>query len=170
MPNYVPSIAVDEVIDALRNFMAPFVTGGLDKLVRGQVNRVPLPDDPCVVLTELLVVDLSMPSLTYRPDDGLATIAGPSRIDVQLDFYGVQSGDICKAVQAAFRTLWAYNQFVENIRPLYTSDAKQMPLVTGEQQYEARWTLTASMQYNPSVTVPQQFADELSATVRQADS
>ena len=43
----------------------------------------------------------------------------------------------------------------------YCSDGMQSPLVTGEQQWEGRWTLTASLQYNPVVTVPQDFADVL---------
>ena len=38
------------------------------------------------------------------------------------------------------------------------------PLVTGEEQYDERWILTASLQYNPIVTIPQQSADALSVS------
>ena len=157
MANYTSSITVDQVIDALKAFLAPFMPGA--QIVRAQVNRVALPSNPCAVLTELLQVDLSVPATDYQPLANTATIYGPSRIDVQIDFYGAQAGEFCKTVKTAFRSHWGFAHFPVNIRPLYTSDGVQSPLLTGEQQYESRWTLTASMQYNPTVTVPQEFAD-----------
>lgn len=161
---YTASISVDQVIDALAAFLAPFVPGG--QIVRAQVNRVALPSNPCCVLTEILQVDLSVPATEYQPPTapapaiGTATIYGPSRIDVQIDFYGAQAGEFCKTAKTAFRSHWGFAHFPANIKPLYTSDGVQSPLTTGEQQYESRWTLTASMQYNPTVTVPQEFADQ----------
>ena len=154
---YTANITVDQVIEALAAFLAPFMPGA--QIVRAQVNRVALPSNPCAVLTELLQVDLSVPATDYQPTDNTATIYGPSRIDVQIDFYGAQAGEFCKTVKTAFRSHWGFAHFPANIKPLYTSDGVQSPLVTGEQQYESRWTLTASMQYNPTVTVPQEFAD-----------
>lgn len=158
MANFIPSIEVDAVIDALRTFILNFMQNG--EVVRAQTNRVPMPTDPCAILKELLQVDIHTPYSDYQPDDNTATIHGPQRIDVQIDFYGQVSGEISKAVKSAFRTEWGCDQFPANIKPLYMSDGIQGPLTTGEQQYESRWTLTASMQYNPIITVPQQFADE----------
>ena len=161
---YTSSITVDQVIDALKAFLEPFTPGA--QIVRGQVNRVALPSNPCAVLTEILQVDLSVPHTDYQPPVdpipavGTATIYGPSRIDVQIDFYGAQAGEFCKTVKTAFRSHWGFEHFPAGIKPLYTSDGMQSPLLTGEQQYESRWTLTASMQYNPIVTVPQEFAEE----------
>ena len=162
---YTSSITVDQVIDALADFLAPFAPGA--QIVRAQVNRVPMPSNPGIVLTEMLQVDLSVPDTDYQPPVdpapaiGTATIKGPTRIDVQIDFYGAQAGEFCKTVKTAFRSHWGFSHFPANIKPLYTSDGVQSPLLTGEQQYESRWTLTASMQYNPTVTVPQDFADVL---------
>ena len=156
---YTSSINVDQVIDALADFLAPFVPGA--QVVRAQVNRVAMPSNPGVVLTEMLQVDLSVPATEYQPDASTATIKGPTRIDVQIDFYGEQASEFCKTVKTAFRSHWGFSHFPANIKPLYTSDGIQAPLVTGEQQYESRWTLTASLQYNPIVTVPQDFADVL---------
>jgi hypothetical protein len=165
MPLYTASITVDQVIDALADFLAPFVSGA--EVVRAQVNRVAMPPNPCVILTELLQSDLSVPATEYQPPVdpapaiGTATIYGPSRIDMQMDFYGAQAGEFCKTVKTAFRSHWGFAHFPAGIKPLYTSDGIQAPLTTGEQQYESRWTLTASLQYNPVVTVPQEFADVL---------
>lgn len=156
---YTSSITVDQVIDALADFLGPFVPGA--QITRAQVNRVAMPSNPGVVLTEMLQVDLSVPAMDYQPDASTATIKGPTRIDVQIDFYGEQASEFCKTVKTAFRSHWGFSHFPANIKPLYTSDGIQAPLVTGEQQYESRWTLTASLQYNPIVTVPQDFADVL---------
>lgn len=134
--------------------------------MRAQVNRVALPSNPCCVLTELTQVDLSVPDTEYQaptlpiPASGTATIEVSTRIDVQIDFYGASAGEFCRTAKTAFRSHWGFNNFPSNIKPLYMSDGIQSPLTTGEQQYESRWTLTASMQYNPIVTVPQQFAEE----------
>jgi len=155
---YTSSITIDAVIDALADFLQPFV--GNAEIIRAQVNRSPMPKNPCVVLTELLQVDLSVPRTEYQPVDNTATIHGPARIDIQIDFYGVQAGEFCKTVKSAFRSEWGFAHFPANIKPLYTSDGLQSPLITGEQQYESRWTLTATLQYNPTVMVPQEFADE----------
>lgn len=169
MTFYTSSITIDQVIDALADFIEPFV--GDSEIVRAQVNRVPMPLGSVVVLTELLQVDLSIPFVDYEPNDDLATVSGPNRIDIQMDFYGESAGEFCKVVKSVFRTDYAFQNFPENIKPLYTNDGMQVPLITGEEQYESRWTLTVSMQYNPIVTVPQQFADEASvALFVEADS
>ena len=161
---YVADITIDQVIEALAKFIQPFVNPA--QVVRAQVNRVPMPSNPCVVLTEMMQVDLSVPATEYQPNDNTATVYGPARIDVQIDFYGAQAGEFCKTVKTAFRSHWGFANFPDNIKPLYTSDGIQSPLLTGEQQYESRWTLTAYMQYNPTVVLPQDFADELSANVQ----
>lgn len=166
MTNYVSSISIDTVIDALKDFITPFMQGG--QVVRAQVNRVAMPLVPCAVLTELLEVDLSVPYEDYQPDDSTTTLHGRTRIDVQIDLYGAQAGELCQSIKTAFRTLWAYDKFPDSVKPLYTSDGVQSPLITGEQQYESRWTITVSMQYNPQATVPQQFADTLTVSTLQA--
>jgi hypothetical protein len=165
---YTATLTVDQVIDALKAFLTPFMQGGT--VARAQVNRVPLPSNPCCILTELRQSDLSAPATRYQPSADTATIYGPSMIVVQADFYGQQSGEFCKVSKTAFRSEWGFNQFVTGIRPLYTSDGMQTPLLTGEEQYESRWTLEFHLQYNPTVVVPQQFADEASvATLDPAD-
>ena len=156
MAQYVPTITVDDVISALGAFLTPFLGGA--QIVRAQGNRVPMPPAPCVVLTELLQVDLETPVITQDPSNTQALAVTPTRIDVQIDFYGDSAGDQCKAVKGAYRTEYATLQFADGIKPLYCSDGVQNPLITGEQQYASRWTLTASLQYNASVALPQQSA------------
>ncbi len=160
---YVPSIAIDAVIDALKAFLQPFV--GSNQIVRGQVNRVSMPLSGFVVLTELLEVDLETPNTTQDGDNGQTIITAPTQINIQMDIYGPQAGDQCKAIKTVFRSIYAPAQFPDGIKPLFCSDGLQSPLISGEEQWESRFTATASLQYNPSVAVPQQSADTLAVEV-----
>lgn len=159
------TITVDQVIDYLADFLQPFSPDS--EIVQAQSNRTAMPADPCIVLTPLLQVQLATPTSAYTDAGtpgltGDRTIAQSVRIDVQMDFYGAAAGDVCRAVGAAFRTDYATSQFPAAVQPLYCGDGLQSPLVTGEQQYESRWTLTASLQYNAAVAVPQEFFDTAS--------
>ena len=164
---YAVSKTVDDVIDALADFLAPFVDGA--EIVRAQQNRVPMPATPCVVLTELFEDDLSVPSVAYDPQAETQAIKGQTKIDVQIDFYAPNAGDFCKAVKGVWRTEYSASVFPDWVKPLYCDKGIQSPLITGEQQWESRWTLTVSLQYNPVVTVPQQYAGELTAGVINVD-
>lgn len=164
---YVASIAIDAVITALGAFIQPFV--GAAQIVRGQGNRVPPPLDSFVKLTEILQVDLETPTITFDgiPHEvpGQVNILGPKRIDIQVDFYGPSSGDQCAAFKGVYRTFYATSQFPDGIAPLYCSDGRQAPLINSEQQYESRWTITASLQYNPTVSITQQSATKLAVNI-----
>lgn len=162
--NYVETITVDQVIDALKAFIQPFLPPNA-QIVRGQINRVPLPSAPCVVLTELFEKGLDVPFATPIAANQTTTLHNSTQIDVQVDFYGEFSGNFAKAFLSAFRSEYGYGKFPDNVKPLYVNDGHKMPLTTGEEQYLSRWTLTASLQYNPTVQVPQQSATALKAKI-----
>jgi hypothetical protein len=172
-PPYFPSITIDAVIEALIGFIAPFVPVGTP-IIRGQQNRVAPPitageADPLafIKLQEIGMSDLETPTMTQSADGSIqiASISTPTQIEVQIDFYGVSSGDYCKAIKAVWRSAYAPAQFPAGIAPLYCTDGHQAPLVTGEEQYEDRWVITGSLQYNPVITVPQQSALTLATNI-----
>lgn len=158
MADYIPSITVDEVIEALGLFLQPFAASA--EIVRGQVNRTPPPSGSHIVLTEILRVPVEQPIVV------ITDITAPTRIDVQIDFYDPGAGDYVAAFAAAYRSQWAYDQFPATIKPAYCTDPMQAPFISGEHQWLTRWTCTASVLYAPLVKVPQQTADELSATIQ----
>jgi hypothetical protein len=160
---YLSSISIDAVIEALGAFLSPFVGGA--EIIRGQENRVAPPAAPYVELTEILQVALETPIDVFNAANDQTDITGPKRIDIQIDFRGPAAGDWCTAVTTIYRSPYAPDQFPDGIRPLYCSDGHQTPLTTGEQQYEGRWTLTASLQYNPTVSIPQDSANILAVNI-----
>jgi len=164
---YIPTLEVDAVCVALAAFLQPFVGEGTP-IIRGYDNRTAPPTDPYVELTEILQVDIETPSDSYDSVNQLLDIAAPKRIDVQVDIVGTAAGSQATGVQAVMRTAYAASQFPPGIAPLYCSDARCNPIITGEQQYDYRWTLTISCQYNPVVSLPQQSATSLSIDVLEA--
>lgn len=104
---------------------------------------------------------------------GTQTLLQPTQLSVQIDVYGPNSSDNSQIITTVFRDEYAVDQFSTygyDVTPLYASDAKQTPFISGEAQYEERWTLTAVMQMNPVVTVPQQFASQLEASLRDVQA
>jgi hypothetical protein len=163
--NYLPSITIDQIIDSLADFLQPFCPSA--QIVRGQENRSAPPASPFVLLTEILQSPLETPTYSNSTDVDVqqADIQGKVRIDIQIDFFGLEAGDFATAVETVYRTPYACAQFPAGIQPLYCSDAHQGPFVTAEEQYEGQWTITASLQYNPALVVPNQSATELSVNI-----
>jgi hypothetical protein len=168
---YIPSILIDDVIDALDAFLQPFCqlpnSGGNAPITRGQVNRVSMPLTGFVELTELNALDLGTPvqCQSSDPDIQQASISDSVSFDVQIDFYGPSAGDWARAVKNVFRSPYAPDQFPAGMAPLYCSEPHRAKLVTGEEQYEYRWVITATLEYNPVVIVPQLSATALKTNI-----
>lgn len=150
MTNFTPSNTIDDVIDAVVAYLNIFKTV---QTVRGNVNRVPMPIDPFIQLTEVLTAALNKPIETYG-NDQTVNISEHTRIDIQADFYGWEISDLAKMVHGAFRTIWSVQQFPAWLSPLYCSNPQKVVIDNAENQYEQRWIMTMSFQYNPDFYAP----------------
>jgi hypothetical protein len=107
---------------------------------------------------------------SYTPTE--KNVERSSQISIQIDCYGPTSGDRATVISTLLRDEYACDQFAASgvdMQPLYASDAKQMPLIDGEQQYEERWTFEAVLQFNPVITTPQQSANALTIDLIEVD-
>lgn len=103
---------------------------------------------------------------------GEKTLLQPTKVTIQLDVHGPASGDNAQIISTLFRDEYAVDQFAASgfdIAPLYVSDPRQIPFVSGEQQVELRWSIDACMQCNPVARLPQQFAGALVVGVISVD-
>lgn len=169
---YVPSITIDDVITDLIAFLQPFVGNTVTPndptpIVRGQVNQVNPPQPAFVKVTEILRRPLDTPVFENSTDKNIqqATVTNTKQFDIQIDFYGSNAGDWSAAFENVWRSPYSPDQFPAGIAPLYCSDAHQAPLITGEEQYENRWVITASLEYNPVVIVSQQSAIQIETNI-----
>lgn len=153
------SIAQSDVMAALRSFILGLISC---EVVQGLGNGVPMPVDPFIAMTPLYFDRISTNLHTYA-DASTGTQSAEQHIAyvVQIDCYGPDSSDWAVIITTMFRDEYAIAAMGVDVTPLYTDDPKQLPIVDGEQNFEQRWCITARMQYNPVVTLPMQFFDQL---------
>lgn len=158
-----PSITETQVFTALRAFVLTIVDC---EVVRLPANRVPAPAGAFVGLSPPSNIPLATNVASYTGTQ--KSVERSSQITMQIDCYGAGSGDRATAISALLRDSYACEQFAASgfdIQPLYAGDAKQLPLVDGEQQYEERWSFEAVLQFNPVITMPQDSATSLTPVV-----
>jgi len=156
----------------VRDFVLSIVPSGTPVL-RAPINRAAMPKDPCVIMTPLFQKRLRTnlhTDIDPFPDPGGSTSTEMgTEAHVQLDFYGPQSNDWCAAAAMLWRDEYGCNMLNPDASPLYTNDARMVPLVTGEEQYFERYSLTAVLQWNPVTVTPQQFVDAVDVVLIDVD-
>ena len=153
------SVTIDiidqDVFKALVVFFNSFLPAGTE-VVQAQDNRVSMPKGGFVAMNNIGMDRLSFNVDSYDPIGQGKSILTPTQIDMQLDFYGPTAQEWCMKTVALFRDEYATEMFPANIQPLYADDPTQIPLIDGEDQYEQRWRLAGSLQYNPILSTSQQ--------------
>lgn len=100
-------------------------------------------------------------------------VTEPTEYTVQIDVHGPNSADNAQAISSLFRDAYATQTFAAlnpNVQPLHADDPRQIPFINGENQIENRWVVTAVMQANFTVDVPQQYADEANVNLIEVES
>lgn len=104
---------------------------------------------------------------------GTEHLLQPTRFVVQIDVHGPAGAETAQVIATLFRDDEAVETFAASgfdVTPLYCEDPRQTPFMNGEQQVEDRWSIDASLQINPVVTVPQQFFDKATVTFVEVDA
>lgn len=166
------SITEDNLFKVLGDFLSSIVS---TQVIRGQVNRVPMPGDDVIVMTPGLALALATPTQTYTDADGVHTsnFKQSKQWTAQIDCYGDSANDAAATIATMLRTIYACDFFKATgleIQPLYAGEPKQLPITTGENQYLERWGLDAVLQYNPVISVTQEFADQLAIGLINVDA
>lgn len=150
-----------EISNALCGFISSILPGVA--VIKGQVNRVPMPKKGFVIVNPLSRTRLAVPedSYTDTEEEQAQHVLTRMQCAFQVDFYGEESADWAQTFANLANDQYAYNAFAGNIKPLYCSDPSQMPLIDGEKQYTERWRVDMELQANPSASVPMTFFDEV---------
>ncbi len=161
----------DAVLTKLRAFLISIVGAGVE-VVQGLGNRVPSPADPYVAMTVIHQQRLATNQDAYAdpaPTTGTRTVSESVRLDVQLDFFGPLAGTWAQIACMLLRDDYGCSALAPECQPLYADDARNVPFVTGEQEYMQRYMVTATLQWNPATVLPQQFADQLRVELVEMD-
>ncbi len=162
------SPTLSDVYASLRAFLLQFIVPVGTEVVQGQDNRVAQPKGSHVVMQAIVQQRLSTNVHAFNAVD-LQTIQNFVQLRMQLDFYGAAAYEWGQAASTLLRDAIACDALAPVCQPLHADDAHLAPLITGEQQYLRRATVEAYIQWNPIVTLPQEYADTLSAILVNID-
>lgn len=148
------------------------VTGlDADHVVQGLPNRASMPLPGFISFQTIFRHRLATNLHTYDetdPSPTTAAILESIELTVQIDCYGPQSTaeaegaqDWANLLSATLRDEYGVTALAPTLAPLYADDATMIPLVDGEDQYEERWMVTAHFEFDPTTTIPQEYADVL---------
>lgn len=167
----VVSITEDDVFVSFEAFVKT-VLGTDVEVVRGHDNRVSQPRYGYVQLTEVTNAMIATNETIYvDPGASVGTrkVQSQSKLMLQVDCYGELAANWSIALTRLFRDPFGCKELAPICEPLYATVARMMPLVNGSMQYERRYMFEAFVQYNPVITVSQEFADSLNLTLLNVD-
>ena len=121
----------------------------------------PLPRD-AIVMQVLFDRNFDTAVVTPVVADNEAIIQNSVEVRLQLDFYGAPAQQRGRTVETLWRTYYACER-LQVCQPLYVQSYNRHPYVNDSNLLEDRWILDLALQYNPQVTVAQDFADTASA-------
>jgi hypothetical protein len=168
-------ITEDTLITQLRAWLLTLLPAGVE-VRRSQQNGVPMPAGAFVAITTIVMPKLATNVSSWAPgasNPGQENNQTSTRWDVQMDFYGSGASQNSVIVANLVRTSSASSYFEGAgglLAPLYAGDPRNNAMINGEQQYEARWTVEASFQFNPTITTSLDFAASLAVQLKEVDT
>lgn len=156
-----PTLA--DVYGAIRAFIIGVI--GNYPVIQGLQNRTAMPAGPFVLMQaigwqrlEWNIDDDTDGGLVVPPAPQITSSLQATRVDVQIDCYGPDSNSWATMLGTLIRDEYACDALAPVCQPLFSDEARMIPLTTAEAQYLERWSLTAAFQYNPVTVTPQSFA------------
>lgn len=151
-----PSITDNAVYQALGGYLSSCFECAV---IRGQVNDTPMPQGNFILMNDVWKKALATNSREYG--EASQDIKTHTEYCIQVDFYGEKSGEMAQTFLMLIQDSHSFYAFPAGIKPLYATDPRQIPLITGEKNYLERWTTEVHLQFNPTVTTPVVMIDEL---------
>ncbi|UCL84499.1 LIC_12616 family protein [Pseudomonas sp. HS-18] len=169
MPSTV-NVTEADLFTALRSFLLA-VLGETFQVFKAQGNQVSMPKGSFVMMTPLFIDGLSTNVVDYDRATGTRHDTRTTQFRVQLDVYGAEASANSNIIATLFRSEYATDLMASGpLQPFYATDPKQNVMTNSEQQYEDRWTFELYMQFNPTITSPQQFAEALQINLAEVDT
>ena len=107
---------------------------------------------------------------------GVETIMQPTQVTMQLDVHSSSiqtASDMAETISTMLRDARAAEFFDDNypgIQTFYADDPKQIPFLNAEDQWESRYVVTAQLEANQALVLPQEFARTLKPTLHEIEA
>ncbi len=155
---------------AIYTALTTFIKGLIDcELVQGLGNNVSTPVNPFIAMTAVAQNRIATNIETY---DGVSVRHVQQSVEyaVQIDCYGPDASDWAMVLSTMLRDPYGCTVLGPDVQPLYAEDPRMLPVIDAEALFEARWMVNAMLQFNPIVTVPQDYADVLNLELVSVDA
>lgn len=173
---FTVSITELDLLIPLQSFLMQVTGLPIDNVLDGQQNLTPMPKSDFIVMTPLSQVGMSTNRVAYDDNgvfgEGKQINGRSTQWTCQIDSYGPSAAQNAAMLGTLFRSDYSCEWFRANgniLSPLYCSEPRQTSMINGEQQYEDRWTVDLIAQYNPTVTTPRDFMDNIKVGLIPAD-
>lgn len=169
------SLTVSPLQSDLYAAVAAFLTSILPAntpVIQGLGNRASMPLPGFVSMTIVLMDRLRTNFDTWNtssPAPIETSINQGVSVTMQIDAYGPNAMDWAAMITSAWRDDYGCQLLGANCAPLYADEARLVPLIDSEAQYEQRYSINAMLQYNPVTAVPMQFANTLKVGLIDVD-
>lgn len=163
----------DDIYTVVKAFIMAQLALDNAHVVKGFNNRVAQPVGPFVLMSNSQKKRLGTNSITWDMVDDDPTsidLTQPQQMTIQLDCYGPAAGEWSDILSTLLRSEIGCDALGPVCQPLYADDPVRIPLTNAESQYEDRWKVTLTLQYNVTVSTDQQFADTLAVTLIEVDA
>lgn len=157
------NISNQDLYRELRLFLLGLFPDAARQIVQSTQNNQPLPEN-AIVMQVLFDSNMDESVTTYNPPNE-AMVQNSVEVRVQLDFYGAMAESRSRIVA----NLWKNYYGTDNMticKPLYVQSRQRRPYINDSNQYEDRFILDLAIQYNPTVTHSQDFAEHAEADIK----
>lgn len=162
------SVKEIDLLISLQAFLMDLTGLPMDNVLDGQQNLTPMPKGDFIIMTPMRHVGLSTNRVQFDDNgvygDGKELTQRSIQWPCQIDCYGENAADNATIIGTMIRSEYACEWFRSQnspLSPLYCTDPHQTTMINGEQQYESRWTMDFTGQFNPTITTPQYFMDTI---------
>ena|SRR5690554_1483459 len=157
------SLDHQELYREIRLFLLGLFPDATMQIIQSTQNNQPLPEN-AIVMQVLFDSNMDESVTTYNPPNE-AMVQNSVEVRVQLDFYGPMAESRSRIVANLWKNYYGTDN-MEVCKPLYVQSRQRHPYINDSNQYEDRFILDLGLQYNPTVTHAQDFAEYASVIIR----
>jgi len=157
------SLDHQELCREIRLFLLGLFPDATMQIIQSTQNNQPLPEN-AIVMQVLFDSNMDESVTTYNPPNE-AMVQNSVEVRVQLDFYGPMAESRSRIVANLWKNYYGTDN-MEICKPLYVQSRQRHPYINDSNQYEDRFILDLGLQYNPTVTHAQDFAEDASVIIR----
>ncbi len=168
------SPVADVMFTQLKALLTAISGFDVDHIVKRATGDLSMPSSPFIQMTPLDNKNLIIPISSWDTTNPNPPVSIQYTEDIsnriQIEFVGPGSEDLANIFTTVFTSDYGVQMLGPQCAPLKIEEKLMLPLDTAEKNSEERWIVRVTIEYQPTVTLPQQFATAATVTSEIIDS